>query len=61
MTRNNIFKRTIIPRHDKTEKRESPSSEVRTYFLSSDELEKYRQMPKAQHNKPIVFLQQDKN
>ncbi|WP_181438682.1 hypothetical protein [Paenibacillus sambharensis] len=52
MAKMHIFKRTVVPRPQK--ERQSPNSEVKTYYLSAEELEYYRLLPKQEHPRIII-------
>lgn len=55
MARVHLSKRTIIPQYKKEGEPKHPvNGEVRTYYLSEAELQRYREMPKPEIRKTII-------
>ncbi len=47
-----VLKRTVVPQRDKD--RTSPNGEVKTYYLTTEELEYYRSLPKKEYPNSIM-------
>jgi len=55
MARVHLNTRTIIPRHEKSTVRHSPHSEVKSYYLSEEELAYYRSLPVQETRRAIIL------
>ncbi|MFC5407303.1 hypothetical protein [Cohnella soli] len=55
MARVHLAKRTIVPRYNK-DLEQSQTGEVKSYYLTAEELEHYRQLPnpKPEFHRPII-------
>jgi len=55
MAKVHLNTRTVIPRHEKNIVRNSPHSEVKSYYLSEEELAYYRSLPVQESRRVIVL------
>ncbi|PWW03215.1 hypothetical protein DFQ01_107112 [Paenibacillus cellulosilyticus] len=52
MAKMHVMKRTVIPNHNKD--KTSPNGEVKTYYLSEEELAYYRSLPKKDYPRIVM-------
>lgn len=55
MIKLHLPKRTLIQKPKVTAEEQPANSEVKTYFLSEEELEKYRSLPKPEDPRKIYY------